>query len=148
METTVNERIKMLRNHFNLSQGDFATKVDGSYTSISRIENGLTEPRGKTLMKIIENTGISREWLLHGKGDMIFTQSVRVDEEEKKASWSEKAFDSIKKQNEHLEQEIQFLRDMLKNITSKLGTANFNNGFDIATLLETRKCVETVRVAA
>lgn len=148
METTVSERIKLLRNHLNLSQGDFATKINGSYTSISRIENGLTEPRGKTLEKIIEKTGISREWLLNGVGEMVFTENVRVSEDEKKVSWSEKAFDAIKRQNEHLEQEVQFLRDMLKNITSKIGTANFNTGFDLAALLECEKCVETVRVAA
>ncbi len=148
METTLNERIKMLRNHLNISQNDFSSKVDVSSVTIYQIEVGQSNPSSKTLQKIVNNTGISKDWLLHGKGEMTFSESVSELDEEKSTSWSAKAFEAIKSKNDHLEQEIQFLREMLKNITSKLGTANFNTGFDLAALLEQEKCVETVRVAA
>lgn len=148
MENSVNTRVKMLRSHLNISQNDLAKKTGVTSVTIYQIENGQSNPSAKTIEKIIQNTGVNREWLLHGTGEMTFSETVRVDEGDKKASWSEKAFEAIKSQNEHLEQEVQFLREMLKNITSKLGAANFNPGFDLAALIECEKCVETVRVAA
>lgn len=148
METTLNERFKMLRKHFNLSQGDFAAKVNCSYGSISNIENGHTSANQKTINRIIEATGVDRDWLLNGVGELKINESVRVSENEKKGTWSEKAFDAIKSKNEHLEQEIQFLRELLNKTISKVGTANFKEGFDLAELFDSKKLVEIVRAAA
>ena len=148
MESTMNERVKMLRKHLNLSQGDFAALVNCSYGSISNIENGHTGANQKTLNKIINATNVNRDWLLNGEGEMTFNETVRVSGEGKVTSWSEKAYEAIKSKNEHLEQEIKFLREMLSRIISKDGAANFLNGFDLAELFDAKKLVEIVRAAA
>lgn len=143
METTVNERIRVLRNHLNLSQMDFATKIGLSIMSVSRLETGQAEPRKNTLNRIIEEFGVSKVWLIEGKGEMSFET---MPEKGSSGSWSEKAFDAVKAQNDHLEKEVQFLRQLLLNVTGQ-AVANFNDAFNLASLLE-QKCVESVRVAA
>lgn len=147
MKNTVNTRILMLKKHLKLTDVRFCNQAKFSTGTLFRIRKE-EEVSAKIIDQIVDNFGVSREWLLHGTGEMTISETVRVDEGDKKASWSEKAFEAIKSQNEHLEKEVQFLREMLKNITSKLGAANFNPGFDLAALIECEKCVETVRVAA
>lgn len=148
MENNVNQRIKMLRTHLELSQNDLAKETGLTSVTISQIELGNANPTSKTLKKIIQATGVDRDWLLNGVGELKIEESVRVSDEEKNSSWSEKAFEAIKSKNEHLEQEIQFLRELLNKTISKVGTANFNEGFDLAELLGGQKLVEIVRAAA
>jgi transcriptional regulator with XRE-family HTH domain len=142
MEQTVNERIKMLRSKLNLSQNDFATKVGASMITVSRWETGSSIPM-KNLYRINEVFGVSLEWLKDGEGELEFSQS----DETNQVTWKEKAFDSIKKHNEHLEQEVQFLRNMLSNVTSKMSSANFNPAFGLVGLLP-QKASESVRAVA
>lgn len=143
MGSTVNERILMLRSHLKLSQNDFANKIGLSSVGVWRIEKGEVAPRKGTLYTIAETFGVSKEWLVTGEGEMSFET---MPEKVSSGSWSEKAFDAVKAQNDHLEKEVQFLRQLLLNVTGQ-AVANFNDAFNLASLLD-QKCVESVRVAA
>ncbi|MES2285794.1 MAG: helix-turn-helix transcriptional regulator [Bacteroidota bacterium] len=73
----VNQRIKLLREHLNLTQQDFVAKCGLTNTSLSRIENNQTEPQKGTLKKIIDNTGVSQSWLLEGKGELTIKEEIK-----------------------------------------------------------------------
>ena len=143
MKSTVNERVKLLRTHLNLSQQQFANRFGRTTASVSRIENGESTPRMSTLNEIISTFGVNKDWLLNGEGEMEISEKQKTSKE----SWKDKAYEEASKRAEHLEMEVQFLRDMLTNITSKLGAANFNSAFGLVGLLN-EKTIESVRPAA
>ena len=128
MKNTVNQRVKELREFLNLSQADFAKKVDSSVIGISKIENNHNNPSTRTLQKIISNTSVSEAWLLRGEGEITVDKQETVSDNvsAKTGTWTEKAFDAIKSKNEHLEQEVKYLRDMLKHMITGKAEANFN----------------------
>ena len=127
MEQSVNERVKMLRSHLAISQQDFATRLKKTTTTISRLESGLANPRISTLKLICQEFGVSKEWLIDGIGELEITDPRPV---EKQASWKEKAFEVMEKQNEHLSKEVLFLRSLLTNITGQT-SANFDTAFNL-----------------
>ncbi len=141
MESTVNERVKMLRTKLDLSQNDFAQKLGSSLMTVSRWETG-SKIIDKNLFRMNQVFGVSVEWLKNGVGEL----EIVPNENSSPQSWSEKAFDTIKKHNEHLEQEVQFLRDMLSNVTSKMSSANFNDAFGLVGILQ--NTTESVRAVA
>ena len=123
MQTTVNERIKMLRTKLGLSQTDFAIKVGSSLMTVSRWETGATIPQ-KNIYRINQVFGVSLEWLNNGVGEMEVTT-------EQKASSSSKTEQVLESKIEHLEKEIMFYRDLLLNLSHKVA-ANFNEAFGLA----------------
>lgn len=125
MKTTVNERVKSLREHLGLNQNEFANGIETTITSISRIENGFTAPRSSTLHKIIKAYGIDKDWLVNGIGELkVIAPSSKV--EETQILWKDEAYSALK-------EEIIYLREMLKMaITSKTGNPNFLKASDVA----------------
>lgn len=146
MENTVNERIKVLRKHLNMSQREFASKIGTTFGTISRIEKIGSEPQFTTLNKIIEEFSLNREWLVDGIGEMYKDrESIKVVEVN---TWKEEAFDSLKDQVNHLKTEIEWLRDMLKlSMGGKQTSANFNYGAGASGFLS-QKLTSSVRAQA
>lgn len=70
MKTTVNQRIKILREFLGLSMADFARLLEVHPSAITRIENGEIKPRDKTLINISNETFAEIEWLDTGKEPM------------------------------------------------------------------------------
>lgn len=145
MENALNERIKQLRESLNLSQNDFASKIGLSSVAVWKMETGDSAPRKTTLKSIVNTFGVSEDWLVSGVGELEI--NIPVSNSVSSQSWSEKAFETIKKHNEHLEQEVKFLRDMLSNVTSKMSSANFNDAFGLVGVLK-RNTTESVRAVA
>ncbi len=147
MENTVNTRILMLKKHLKLTDIRFCDKAGFSTGTLFRIKKG-EEISSKIIDQIVNNFGVEREWLLHGKGEFELHESVRVEESGNKSSWSARAYDAMKSKNDHLEQEVQYLREMLKTTISQIGHANFLNDIDYAGLFIKEKSVDIVRAAA
>lgn len=148
MEYAVNQRIKMLRSHLGISQNDFGNKVKVSSVTIYQIENEASKPSSKTIQKIIEKTGVNRDWLLHGKGELVIDENVRVEDSENKTSWSSRAYEAVKSKNEHLENEVKYLREMLRMAISQKAESNFQDDINHAGLFLKEKSVDIVRAAA
>lgn len=78
----ISERIKMIRNHFKLSQSEFGERIGLSRDAIANMEmNRLKNPGDQTLRYnlICREFGINEEWLRNGKGPML---SAKTEEEE------------------------------------------------------------------
>lgn len=80
----VNERIKKIIDHYNLSYSSFSEKIGlSNNVTISNIVAGRkSAPSYDTLVKIAETfPEISEKWLLKGEGDMLIdTNNTRVNE--------------------------------------------------------------------
>lgn len=147
MENTVNSRVLMLKKHLKLTDVNFCHKAGFSTGTLFRIRKDEAVS-SKVIDQIVENFGVDREWLLHGKGELKIDQSVRVSEDGSKQSWSARAYEAMKSKNDHLEQEVKYLREMLKQTISQMGAANFPNDIDPAGLFIKEKSVDIVRAAA
>ena len=73
------DRIKKIREHFGLTQAQFAQRINKSYALISLVETGKKNFSGKTLEKICSTFSVNESWLRTGEGTM--TDSFPVDKE-------------------------------------------------------------------
>ena len=69
--STIGERIRRLRKHYNLNQKDFAKRITMSYGHISNIENGKDYPSDAIIKLLIIEYGTNETWLRTGEGNML-----------------------------------------------------------------------------
>lgn len=71
MTETINDRIKVIRKHNNLTMDKFGKRIGITKTSVSLIESGKNNPSEQTLILICKEFGIDYLWLTTGKGEMF-----------------------------------------------------------------------------
>lgn len=71
--SNVGSRLQSFRkDYLNLTQQEFAGKVDTTQANVSQIEKGLTLPTGNYIEKLILNfPELDLNWLFYGTGEMI-----------------------------------------------------------------------------
>lgn len=67
----MNERIKELRRHLNLTQEEFGAKIGIKKSAISQLESGKSTPSAQTVSMMCDKFGVNREWLVTGSGPMF-----------------------------------------------------------------------------
>lgn len=67
----MNERIKKLRSHLELTQEEFSSKIGLSRNFIAQVESGIKKPSSRTISDICEKFNVNEEWLLNGTGEMF-----------------------------------------------------------------------------
>lgn len=127
MENATNNRVKEVRELLNFSQSEFAQKIGTTMTTVSRMETNAVPVSKKTIQRIIDVFGVSKDWLLTGNGEMNLNF---VPGQETKVI-STKTIEVLESKVEHLENEILFYRDLLLNLSHKVA-ANFNPAFGLA----------------
>ncbi len=73
MKSTVNQRIKILRESLNCSQREFAETIGVVQKTIWQVETEETMPSYKVLVGIIGAYQVRSEWLLEGVEPMFKT---------------------------------------------------------------------------
>ena len=63
------DRIKYVRTHANMSQGEFAATLDLSQNYMTMLENGKRNPSERTLNDICEKFNVDPVWLRTGEGE-------------------------------------------------------------------------------
>ena len=75
----MHKRIRQVRMNANLSQTEFAERINLSKNFISLVENGGREPSDRTIRDICREFYVNETWLRTGVGDP-FLPSVREQE--------------------------------------------------------------------
>ena len=75
----MNERIKALRKELNLTQQEFADRLNIKRGAVANYEIGRNEPIDAVVSLICKTFNVSEEWLRNGSGEMFI---VRSPEEE------------------------------------------------------------------
>jgi len=70
----MNERLKLLRQHLNLSQREIADALEIAPRSWQQYENGASIPGGKVLESLLVKLRVNINWLLSGTGPMYFKE--------------------------------------------------------------------------
>lgn len=76
---TINERIRKLRRHLDLTQKEFATQIGTTQNSLTGYERGRRNPSGSVINNICKTFNVNEAWLREGIGDM-FTPAIISDE--------------------------------------------------------------------
>lgn len=133
MGNHLGERIKELRNHYNLSVKEFSAKCGLSHVAVFHLESGRTvKPHRSSLQRMASVFGTTTEWLLFGKNQMLpqGEKEMYSDSHAHDSFWKEEAYLEIKSKNLMLEKEVDRLWQMLSHFTS--GTSpNFQHVLDV-----------------
>lgn len=143
METTVNERIMMLKKHFNLTTDEFASKSNLSRTTIWTIQNG-SDMKPKTINTICDSLNVNKEWLLHGKGKM-FAEAPKEVAPSNNNPWKDALVSQVKEENNRLVEQLKFYQNMVSQLMQGV-KPNFLKVSDYAYsfVLPNRKTLKTV----
>ena len=155
MKTTVNQRVKLLRDTLALTQPAFSLGADVSSTYISKIENGH-EVHSPTINKIIVAYNVNRSWLLEGKGQMFAsgtleenlnrvrsnninnasTKSVEAPYRDVALQAKDETINELKAETVTLREQVKMMMQTIVNLTSKQNNgpvaANFKKVPDVA----------------
>lgn len=125
MEQTVNERVKVLRTHLNLTQQAFAELVGITSTQLSRIESGDGTPQKSTIQKIVEHTGVPNDWINSGKGELKAQVKMRDSQAANNLPWKEEAYSELKQTNSYLQKKLDESTATVSRLLDMIGSGNF-----------------------
>lgn len=78
--SAVGKRIKLLRERLGIEPITMANDLNLTVSTIYRMENGDVKPKESNLFKIAQKYNVSRDWLIHGKGELVITPTMNKDE--------------------------------------------------------------------
>lgn len=106
---TIAQRVKSLRNHYNMTQDEFASELGILQSTLSEIERGNVNPKFETLQRLgnlIDHNDL--EWLLYGnKVEDINT-----------SKWNKKRFERLL--DKLSDDELNFCRQWLELYVNSL----------------------------
>lgn len=80
--TTINDRIKQIREHFQMSQEEFASGIGLIQATYSLYERGKRKIPTTTIIAISNSYNISKDWIYTGLGEMFIKHSDNEEEQE------------------------------------------------------------------
>lgn len=112
-ETTIYQRVLLVRQELNLSQKDFADKTGVSRRNLQNYELGNTENIPHGFLEKLARLGISPEWLIFGTGTM---KSNKHEDQNGYHSITK----NLRQQNEILEEYNELLKKENRLLKDKL----------------------------
>ena len=76
---TLNERIKKVRKSLDLTQQEFADKLNIKRNTVATYETGKSNPSDAAVVLICKTFNVSETWLRTGEGEM-FVERTKDDE--------------------------------------------------------------------
>ena len=71
METTIGERISMVRKSRDYTLEKFGEAIGIKKGSVSLLERGINTPADRTIFMICNRFSVNEQWLRTGEGDML-----------------------------------------------------------------------------
>ena len=69
----INDRIREIRDYYNMSQRDFAKMIDVGASTLAMFETGDRKPKEIHINRICSECNINKSWLVDGIGDKFVT---------------------------------------------------------------------------
>lgn len=126
MENQFGNRIKTLRQHYDLAVLDFALGCGMSHPAIHHYEAGkVNKPQIKAMVKIAKAYNTTVKWLLTGEGEMLNNgENAGPGNLSEGSAAKYEAYEQIKSRSLFLEQEVERLWQMITYLTSKAAAEN------------------------
>lgn len=74
------DRIKAIRNAFDLSQEEFGKRLGVTKAAISRLESGANRITEQMMKSIIREFNVNYIWLFDGTGDMLLDNEFCIND--------------------------------------------------------------------
>lgn len=71
----LNERIKIIRKDFELTQDEFGKKIGSARNTIANYENGNRTPSNSVVLSICREFNVNEKWLREGNGPKYIEKS-------------------------------------------------------------------------
>jgi len=84
-EMTINERLKLLRNHLNLTTRAFGASINMSGGAITNMEKGTRNITDRTIHDICREYGVRLDWFINGTKPIFedITSNLNIDDDVK-----------------------------------------------------------------
>jgi transcriptional regulator with XRE-family HTH domain len=69
----IHDRLKQIRNYFNLTIREFSKKIYFSHSVYGQVEYGNRKPNDRIIQLISSKFNVNKEWILNGEGNMFDT---------------------------------------------------------------------------
>jgi len=73
--TSIKDRLKQVRTHFNLTIREFSKEIYFSHGVYGQVEHGTREPNERIIQLISSKFSINKDWIKTGKGEMFLENS-------------------------------------------------------------------------
>lgn len=80
----MNERIKMVREYYRLTQDEFGKRIGSARNTIANYESGNRSPSNSVVLSICREFNVNEGWLRTGEGEMF----VEMDKESELMAWA------------------------------------------------------------
>lgn len=80
----MNERIKMVREYYRLTQDEFGKRIGSARNTIANYESGNRSPSNSVVLSICREFNVNEGWLRTGEGEMF----VEMDKESELMVWA------------------------------------------------------------
>lgn len=67
----MNDRIKMIREYYKLTQDEFGKRIGSARNTIANYESGNRSPSNSVVLSICREFNVNEEWLRNGTGEMF-----------------------------------------------------------------------------
>lgn len=67
----MNDRIKMIREYYKLTQDEFGKRIGSARNTIANYESGNRNPSNSVVLSICREFNVNEEWLRNGTGEMF-----------------------------------------------------------------------------
>jgi transcriptional regulator with XRE-family HTH domain len=67
----IHDRLKQIRNHFNLTIREFSKEIYFSHSVYGQVEYGSRKPNDRIIQLISSRFNVNKEWILTGNGSMF-----------------------------------------------------------------------------
>lgn len=116
-----NDRIKLIREYFKLTQKEFGKKIDVGQTYLSQLEKGDRPLTEKIIKLICFEFHVSYAWLVNGEGEMFSNSDTALkDKVDQIMEGSSELHKKILKSVLELEDEdLIYFEKWLSNFTDK-----------------------------
>ncbi len=125
----MNDRLKEIRSHFNLSQEEFGERINiRSRAHISLLESGNRNFTDRIINDICRVFSVNEEWLRYGTGEMfIVNNETTLDLLAKEYNLNDFGYKLIETLLELKPEEQEVLKKIILSLIEKLGIETFEN---------------------
>ena len=117
---TISHNIRMLRNHFKMSQSQFATKIGNKTHNIGAWEEGRSTPSTKILQIISKEFSIPLNDLIQIELDELYFRSLKEDSAIYYNTESQSAKELISFLKKELEAKNEIIKSLIDMMKKKL----------------------------
>jgi transcriptional regulator with XRE-family HTH domain len=98
---SIGQRIKMLREKENISQGELGGRIGLTTSGVSSIEKGISK-NPEQIEKIAKVFKVSKDWLRTGEGEAPKGLIFPIRQELAENPWKDEAYQRLKEENKKL----------------------------------------------